>query len=163
MQHDHPLTLQLILERMRRLHAASEVVGVREGRRSTISYGDLTDRADRLCSGLERLGVRPGDRVATFAWNTPEHLEAYLAVPCMGAVLHTLNVRLFPEQLVYVVDHAEDSVILVDASLVPALAELAPKLTSVRHYVVFGGDDDGTLPDSLSYEELLADQEPGYD
>jgi fatty-acyl-CoA synthase len=138
-------------------------VGVREGARSRVSYAEIAERADRLCRALEGLGVRQGDRVATFAWNTPEHLEAYLAVPCMGAVLHTLNVRLFPDQLVYVIDHAEDSVILVDDSLVPVLEELAPRLGSVRHYVVFGGGDGGSLPDPLPYEELLADQQPGYD
>ena len=121
MQHDRPLTLQLILERMRHVYADSSVVGVRDGQRQTISYGELAERAGRLCSGLERLGVRPGDRVATFAWNSPEHLEAYLAVPCMGAVLHTVNVRLFADQVAYVGNHAEDAVILVDDSLVCVL------------------------------------------
>jgi fatty-acyl-CoA synthase len=163
MQHDHPLTLQLILERMRRVYADSEVVGVRDGERIAISYGDLVARADRLCRGLEGLGVRPGDRVATFAWNTPEHLEAYLAVPCMGAVLHTVNVRLFADQVAYVVNHAQDSVVLVDGSLVSVLEELAPRLTSVRHYVVMGGGDPGSLPGAIDYEELLAAQSPGYD
>jgi fatty-acyl-CoA synthase len=162
MQHDHPLTLQLILERMRRTYPDSEVVQVRDGERVSISYADLVERADRLCRGLEQLGVRPGDRVATFAWNTPEHLEAYLAVPCMGAVLHTVNVRLFADQVAYVVNHAQDGVLLVDGSLVSVLEELAPRLETVRHYVVMG-DDYGSLPNALSYEELLAAQEPGYD
>ena len=76
--------------------------------------------------------MKQGDRVATFAWNTQRHLEAYLAVPCMGAVLHTLNIRLFAEQLAYIVNHAEDSVILVDGELVEPLAELAPSFESVR-------------------------------
>jgi fatty-acyl-CoA synthase len=162
MQHDHPLTLQLILERMRRVYADSEVVGVRGEERSSISYGDLTERADRLCRALEALGVRSGDRVATFAWNTPEHLEAYLAVPCMGAVLHTVNVRLFADQVAYVVNHAQDEVVIVDDSLVPVLEELAPQLETVRHYVVMGAGEGGALPNALGYEELLADQEPGY-
>jgi fatty-acyl-CoA synthase len=163
MQHDHPLTLQLVLERMRRLHGGSEVVGVRDGERTRAGYAEVAERADRLCRALEGLGVKPGDRVATFSWNTPEHLEAYLAVPCMGAVLHTLNVRLFADQLVYVVDHAEDSVIIVDDSLVPVLEALAPRLATVRHYIVVGDGDAGSLPDPLRYEELLAAQEPGYD
>src|SRR5215217_3915877 len=136
MQHDHPLTLQLILERMRRVYADSELVGVRDGERTALSYAELVARADRLCGALQGLGVRQGDRVATFAWNTPEHLEAYLAVPCMGAVLHTVNVRLFADQVAYVVSHADDTVMLVDDSLVPVLEELAPRLESVRHYVV---------------------------
>jgi fatty-acyl-CoA synthase len=163
MQHDHPLTLQLLLERMRRLHARSEVVGVRDGERTRASFAEVAERADRLAGALSELGVGSCDRVATFAWNTQQHMEAYLAVPCMGAVLHTLNVRLFPDQLAYVVDHAEDSVILVDDSLVPVLEELAPRLGSVRRYVVMGDGDGGSLPDPLRYEELLAAQEPGFD
>ena len=163
MQHDHPLTLQLLLQRMRRLYAGTEVVSVRGGERTRATYAEVAERADRLCSALASLGVGPGDRVATFSWNTREHLEAYLAVPCMGAVLHTLNVRLFADQLEYVVGHAEDQVILVEDSLVPVLEELAPRLGSVRHYVVMGDGDAGSLPDPLRYEELLAAQDPGYD
>src|SRR5919107_1777488 len=162
MQHDHPLTLQLILERMRRLHAASEVVGVRDGRGTRGSYAEIAGRGDRLCSGLERLGVRPGDRVATFAWNTPEHLEAYLAVPCMGAVLHTVNVRLFADQVAYVVNHAEDTVMIVDDSLVPVLEPLAERFETVRHYLIVGDGDGGSLPGAVGYEELLSSEEPGY-
>jgi fatty-acyl-CoA synthase len=163
MQHDHQLTLQLILERMRRVYAASQVVGVRDGKRTTTSYGALVERADRLCRGLERLGVRPGDRVATFAWNTPEHLEAYLAVPCMGAVLHTVNVRLFADQVVYVVNHAEDKVLLVDDSLVPVLEPLAERLETVGSYVIMGGGDGGSLPGAVGYEDLVSSEEPGYE
>ncbi|MEA2330160.1 MAG: hypothetical protein QOH58_298 [Thermoleophilaceae bacterium] len=162
MQHDHPLTLQLILERMRRIYADSEVVGVRGGERSAIPYARLVERTDSLCRGLEQLGVKQGDRVATFAWNSPEHLEAYLAVPCMGAVLHTVNVRLFADQVAYVVNHAEDTVVLVDDSLVGALEEIAPQFETVRHYVVMGGGDGGSLPNAVGYEELIAAQEPGY-
>ena len=163
MQHDHPLTLQLILERVRRLYAGTEVVSVHGGERTRATYAEVADRADRLCCALASLGVGPGDRVATFSWNTREHLEAYLAVPCMGAVLHTLNVRLFADQLEYVVGHAEDRVILVEDSLVPVLEKLAPRFDTVRHYVVIGDGDAGSLPDPLRYEELLAAQEPGYD
>jgi fatty-acyl-CoA synthase len=161
MQHDHPLTLQLILDRMRHVYADSQVVGVRE-RRNARSFADLAERADRLARGLHGLGVRSGDRVATFAWNSPEHMEAYLAVPCMGAVLHTVNVRLFTDQLVYVVNHAEDVVIIVDDSLVPVLEELAARLETVRHYVVIGAGDAGTLPNAVAYEELLGSDEPGW-
>src|ERR671913_565345 len=124
MQHDYPLTLQLLVDRMRHLYADSEVVGVRQGERTRASYGQVIERAERLSSALQNLGVQQGDRVATFAWNTREHLEAYLAVPCMGAVLHTLNIRLFAEQLEYIVGHAEDHVVLVDPALAPAFAEL---------------------------------------
>ena len=163
MQHDHPLTLQHLLDRMRGCYADSEVVSVRGDERSRMRFGEVAARADRLAAALAGLGVKPGDRVATFSWNNRQHLEAYLAVPCMGAVLHTLNIRLFAEQLTYIVNHAEDSVIVVDGSLVPVLAELAPSFETVRHYVVIGDEDASALPDALRYEQLLADAEPSFD
>src|SRR5207245_595354 len=106
-----------------------------------------------------RLGVQPGDRVGTFCWNCQEHLEAYFAVPCLGAVLHTLNLRLFPEQIAYVVNHAEDRVIILDATLIPLLAPILPKLTTVRHFIVLG--DAGSFPGpSLDYEDILDREKP---
>src|SRR5918912_3413057 len=150
-QHDHPLTLQHILRRMRRMYGDSQVVTLTDDGTTNASYTEVCERIDKLANALRSLGVGQGDRVATFAWNTQRHLEAYLGVPCMGAVLHTLNVRLFADQLTYVVNHAEDSVVLVDASLVEQLAELAPKFDSVRHYVVMGDGDAGALPDAISY------------
>jgi fatty-acyl-CoA synthase len=163
MQHDYPLTLQHVLGRMRGMFGDGEVVTSTPGGRERASYAEVGERIDRLCRGLESLGVKQGDRVATFSWNTQRHLEAYLGVPCMGAVLHTLNIRLFPDQLVYVVNHAEDSVILVDGSLVEPLAKLAQKFEHVRRYVVMGDGDASALPNAVSYEELLEAQEPGYD
>jgi fatty-acyl-CoA synthase len=163
MQHDHSLTIQHLLDRTRSMNGDGEVVtlGERETRRT--SYAALAERVDRLCAALADLGVGPGDRVATFGWNTQEHLEAYLAVPSMGAVLHTLNIRLFPEQLTYIVNHAQDQVILVDDSLAEMLAGVADTFETVRHYVVVGDGDASTLPDPLRYEELLAAQEPAFD
>jgi fatty-acyl-CoA synthase len=162
MQHDYPLTLRLLLDRMRRVYADSEVVSVRGDERTRTPYGEVVERAERLARALEGLGVQRGDRVATFAWNTREHLEAYLAVPCMGAVLHTLNVRLFAEQLTYIVNHAEDKVILVEDSVVPVLAALVPTFETVEHYVVIGDGATGDIPNAHSYEELLDEQAPGY-
>ena len=138
MQHDHPLTLQLVLERMRGMNGDAEVVTLTDDGTTRATYAEVGERVDRLCRGLRELGVGDGDRVATFAWNSQHHLEAYLAAPCMGAVLHTLNIRLFPEQLVYVVNHAQDKVILVDASLVDALAQHVDQFETVEHYVVMG-------------------------
>ncbi|MDP9293689.1 MAG: long-chain fatty acid--CoA ligase [Actinomycetota bacterium] len=163
MQHDHPLTLQHVLERMRGMNGDGEVVTLTGEDKTRATYAEVGERVDRLCRGLTELGIGEGDRVATFAWNTQHHLEAYLAAPCMGAVLHTLNIRLFPEQLVYVVNHAQDSVILVDGSLVEPLAELAPKFETVRHFVVMGDADLSLLPDAISYEELIERQPPGFD
>jgi fatty-acyl-CoA synthase len=163
MQHDHPLTLQLVLERMRGMNGDAEVVTFTGDGTTRASYAEVGARVDRLCRGLRELGVGDGDRVATFAWNTQAHLEVYVAAPCMGAVLHTLNIRLFPEQLVYVVNHAEDKVILVDGSLVDALAQHVDKFETVEHYVVMGGGDLSKLPNAIAYEELLERQEPGFD
>jgi acyl-CoA synthetase (AMP-forming)/AMP-acid ligase II len=165
MQHDHPLTLQLVLNRMREVFGTAELVEATdaEGTRERISYAEIGDRVDRLCRGLRSLGVEQGDRVATFAWNTGRHFEVYLAVPTMGAVLHTVNVRLFEDQLEYVVNHAEDTVVFVDPRLVEPLAKLAPRFGSVRHYVVMGDADTSELPNAVSYEELIESQEPGFD
>ena len=163
MQHDHPLTLQLVLERMRGMNGDAEVVTFTGDGTTRASYAEVGERIDRLCRGLQELGVSAGDRVATFAWNSQHHLEAYLAAPCMGAVLHTLNIRLFPEQLVYVVNHAQDKVILVDASLVDALAQHVDQFETVEHYVVMGEGDLSKLPNAIGYEELLERQEPGFD
>src|SRR3954465_1564701 len=161
MQHDHPLTLQHLLGRMRGLNARAEVVTLTGDGTERATHGEVAERVDRLARALASLGVGDGDRVAPFAWNTQRHLEVYMAAPCMGAVLHTLNIRLFAEQLTYIVNHARDKVILVDASLVPTLAELAPSFETVEYYVVMG-DADG-LPNAVSYEELLAAQEPRFD
>ncbi len=162
-QHDHPLTIQYILERMRTINGDGEVVTFTGEDKVRTTYAALGERIDRLCNALESLGVEQGDRVATFAWNTQQHLEVYYAAPCMGAVLHTLNIRLFPEQLTYVANHAEDKVVFVDDSLVPLLERVAEALETVEHYVLIGDGDGGSLPNVIRYEELLADQAPGYD
>jgi fatty-acyl-CoA synthase len=125
------------------------------------TYAEVADRVDRLGRVLERLGVGPGDRVATFAWNSQRHFELYMAVPSFGAVLHTLNIRLFPEQVQYIVNHAQDRVIFVDGSLVELLAKLAPGFEGEQQYVVMGDGDLDALPGALSYEQLLEEAGPG--
>jgi fatty-acyl-CoA synthase len=165
MQDDFPLTLHHILRRLRYGDPQAEVVTLgEEGVRTRMSYGESAERIDRLARVLARLGVEQGDRVGTFAWNNQRHFELYFAIPCVGAVLHTLNIRLFAEQLTYIVNHAEDRVIFVDASLVPLLEKLAPSFQGVRHYVVMGEGETGSLPNALSYEQLLEEAGPGgYD
>ena len=164
MQDDYQLTLRHVLERMRGLSGDKQVVTLREGgTTSRARYAEVGERVDRLCRGLESLGIGAGDRVATFMWNSQEHLEIYVGVPCMGAVLHTLNIRLFAEQLTYIANHAEDQVVFVDDSLVPVLEKVAPTFETVRHYVVVGDGDAGSLPNVVRYEELLAAQPAGYD
>jgi fatty-acyl-CoA synthase len=167
MQDDFPLTLNHIRRRLHSCNHDAEVVTLLEDgsvRRAT--HAALSTRIDRLARALAGLGVQPGDRVATFAWNNQRHFELYFAVPCMGAVLHTLNIRLFEEQLTYIVNHAEDKLIFVDSSLVPALAKLAPTFNGVAHYVVMGEQDAGRgeleqLPNALHYEDLLAQADAG--
>ncbi len=170
MQDDFPLTLHHPLRRMRSVHPDAEVVTLTPDATTVrATFGEVAERVDRLARALGRLGVAPGDRVGTFAWNNQRHFELYMAIPCVGAVLHTLNVRLFAEQLIYIVNHAEDQVIFVDDSLVPLLEKLAPQLPGVRHYVVMGagsGEDEGqgevgSLPGALRYEELLEEAGPG--
>jgi fatty-acyl-CoA synthase len=156
-QDDHQLTLQHVLDRMRRVNGRAKVVTLRTagGETTEATHAEVAARAEHLAAGLARLGITEGDRVATFCWNTQEHLEAYLAVPCMGAVLHTLNLRLFAEQLTYIANHAQDKVIIVDASLVPLLEQVAGTFEHVERYIVIGEGDTGGLDPVIPYEELL--------
>ncbi len=165
---DFPLTITHLLRHGRTVHHDAEVMtydGPDAGLRSA-TFAAVADRADQLAAALARLGVGEGDRVGTFMWNNQGHMEAYLAVPCMGAVLHTLNIRLFPEQLVYVVNHAEDKVIIVDESLIPLLGRVRDQFTTVEHIIVCHDGEvttHETLGDTLDYDTLLAAEEPGYD
>ncbi len=161
---DRPLTITELMRHGATVYADSVVTTYEGDGARQATYAEVAANAARLAGALAGLGVRPGDRVGTFLWNTQEHLEAYLAVPSMGAVLHTLNLRLFPEQLEYVVNHGEDKVVVVDATVLPLLAKVAAALTTVEHYVVVGSmDDAGTLPGQVhSYAELLAAQPDAY-
>jgi acyl-CoA synthetase (AMP-forming)/AMP-acid ligase II len=164
MQNDFQLNVGAIRRRLRACYPDQEVVTLTGEGFVRASYAEVADRVDRLGRVLERLGIEPGDRVGTFAWNSQRHFELYLAVPSYGAVLHTLNIRLFPEQQTYIVGHAQDQVIFVDAELVEPLAKLAGELEGVRHYVVMGDGDLDALPDALSYEALLEEAGEGeYD
>jgi fatty-acyl-CoA synthase len=162
MQDDYQLTLQHVLQRARSVYRDSEVrtltgTGVVRAR-----FGELAQRVDRLSAALSALGVRQGDRVGTLAWNTQQHLELYLSVPCTGAVLHTLNLRLSPQQLAYIIGHAADRVVFVEDSLVPLLEPVLDQLSCVQQWVVIGGGDTGALNPVIRYEELLAGAPGGY-
>ena len=128
------------------------------------TYRDLAARVNRLCNALADLGVGPGDRVGTFGWNTYRHLEAYFAPPSMGAITHTANIRLAPDDLVYIINHAGDKVMLLDPDLAPILEPLAPRLETVEHYIIMTADPEfqTSLPSALIYEELLAAASPEY-
>jgi fatty-acyl-CoA synthase len=165
MQDDFPLTLQHIRRRMAIARPDAEVVTLVDAPTVTrASYGTVYEHVDRLARVLRGLGVEQGDRVATFAWNNQRHLELYFAVPCLGAVLHTLNIRLFEDQITYIVNHAEDKLIFVDDSLVSLIEKLAPSFNGVEHFIVMGDGDAGTLPNVLRYDELMEDAgEGGFD
>jgi fatty-acyl-CoA synthase len=164
---DFPLTVGMIFRHGRDVFGGDSEVVTFEGESSRrASFAGVGERADRLAVALRDLGIRPGDRVGTLMWNTQEHLEAYFAVPCLGAVLHTLNLRLFPEQLAYIVNHAADRLVIVDDNLVPILARVAGELTTVERVLVVGDGDVSALHDAapdlevLRYEELLAAADP---
>src|SRR3954470_17749142 len=162
-QHDFPLNLQHVLGRMRNVFGDSEVVTLTTDGVARAKYSEVCERVDRLANALDSLGVRQGDRVATFGWNSQRHMEVYFAAPCMGAVLHTLNIRLFEEQLTYIANHAQDKIVFVDDVLVPVLEKVAPTFDTVEHYVVMGDGDCGELPTAVGYEDLIADQLADYD
>jgi fatty-acyl-CoA synthase len=156
---DFPLTLTHVLGRARTVHHRAEVVSLldAEGHKKRARMAEVAARADKLAAGLRGLGVEPGDRIGTYAFNSQEHLEAYYAVPCSGAVLHTLNPRLSPEQVAYTINHARDRVILLDAVLIPEMEKALSLLDGVERFVVIGEGEHGALPaDTLGYEELLA-------
>ena len=158
---DYPLTVGSILDSGVMIHGTSEVVTwTGEGPRHA-TFREVGARVKKLARALERLGIGPGDRVGTLCWNSQEHLEAYYAVSSMGAVVHTLNLRLFPDQLAFIINHGGDRVILVDAMAVPQLLRIASDLRAVERIVVIG-DAPGLPPEFLRYEDLLAAEVPDY-
>lgn len=159
---DRPLTVVNMLRHAAAVHGDAQVITRTDDGYRRSSFTEVGNRTAQLASALTRLGVEPGDRVGTFCWNHQEHIESYLAVPSMGAVLHTLNIRLFPDQLAYIINHAEDKIIIVDDSLVPLLARVAPDLKSVKQFIVIGNGPAAELGPVLRYEELLADERPEF-
>jgi fatty-acyl-CoA synthase len=150
-----PLTLYTVLERAGTLYPSKTVTTKTGSGFHRETYGELVERVGRLASALKALGIKPGDRVATAAWNSYRHLELYLAVPCMGAVLHTLNIRLDPDQLSYIANHAEDQIVFVDASISAAWRKVTG-LKTVREVVWMDDVEGAGAPhDGLDYEELV--------
>jgi len=166
---DFPLTIGAIMRHGARVYGGSEcVTWTGAGSRRT-TYRDVARNAGRLAAALTRLGVAPGDPVGTFCWNNTEHLEAYLGVPAMGAVLHTLNIRLPGAQVAQIAGHAGDRIIIVDDTLVPLLARTADQLPAVEAFIVNGPDPKGDASalgglkvPVLRYQDLLAGESPDF-
>jgi fatty-acyl-CoA synthase len=159
-----PLTVDKILDHAAKWHAGGEVVTRSvEGPIVRSTYGEIHQRAKQLSSTLKALGVAPGDRVATLAWNTGRHIEAWYAIMGIGAVCHTLNPRLFADQLCYIINHAEDKIIFTDLTFLPVLAEHRAKMPTVKHVVVMTDEahmDASVYPGALYFETLVRDGSP---
>lgn len=168
---DFPLTIGTVMKHGTQVHGDSEVVTATDAGSRSTSYTDVGKLAGKLANGLRSLGITGDQRVATFQWNNTEHLAAYLAVPSMGAVLHTLNIRLFPDQLIYIANHADDQVLIVDDSLVPLLVPHLPECKTAKHVLVAGPHAAEADLDALRKSgkevtvlaDLLADQSEEFD
>ncbi|MBO8156325.1 MAG: long-chain fatty acid--CoA ligase [Bacillaceae bacterium] len=159
------LTLNKMVERAEQLFPNKEIVSRTSSGIQRFTYKEMGERTRRLASALEQVGVRKGDRVATLAWNDHRHLEAYFAIPSMGAVLHTINIRLSPQHIVYIINHAEDKVLLIDQDFLPVIEAIKDELKTVQAYVVL--NDEMELPESTltplhSYEKMVANGNPNY-
>lgn len=154
------LTISSLIEHAGRYHGGTTVTSVEtSGEVVHSNWGEVEANARKLASALKRLGLEMGDRAATIAWNNRRHLEIYFGVAGGGFVCHTINPRLFPEQLIYIINHAEDKVLFIDSTFVPAVAKLKPHLTGLQHVVLMGPRDDRAaeqIEGLLFYDELLA-------
>ncbi len=158
---DWPLVIPSILRRAAQFFGEKEIVSRHgDGSLSRSNYSELQARVHRLMNVLRRMGVQPGDRIATCAWNHQRHLELYFAIPCLGAILHTINFRLPREHLLYIINHARDRMIFLDRSLGAILADLEHELPTVEKYVLMDerGPEPAALPQpAVDYEQLMAD------
>src|SRR5579872_2247841 len=153
---DYPLTLTHMLERSAKLFPTKEIASRMPDGMHRYSYADFHARVHKVARILDRLGVQPGDRVGSLCWNSFRHLELYFAVPCFGAVLHTLNLRLPSDQLTYIIQHAEDKVIFVDASLAPLLEPIRDQIPCVKHFVILPDEARATsLAPASDYEQEI--------
>jgi fatty-acyl-CoA synthase len=158
----HPLTLTHVFQRAERVFPEKGIATVQGDEIARSTYGEWAERTRRLAGVLDKLEISEDGRVGTFAWNSARHLELYFAAPCSGRVLHTLNIRLFPDDVTYIANHAEDEVIFVDRTLLKVLWPMVDGLETVKHFVVMddGPGDIPADPRVHDYEELLAEAEP---
>ena len=160
-----PLLMSRILGRGAKLDPNEEIVTLLEGGTHRQTLKTTWDRANQLAGALKSHGIEVGDRVASFMWNNYRHLELYQAVPSMGAVLHTLNVRLSPTDLEYIINHAQDRVIFIEEDLLPLLEPLKDKIPSVELLIIcrHGEGGETSFPSTIDYEDFIADQDMVYE
>lgn len=162
---DYPLTIDRILEHANRIYSDRKIhTKLSNGSTHTYTYADLYRRSKRLASALSKRGIQTGDRLGTFGWNNYQHMELYYAIPGCGAVCHTLNIRLFADQVAYIIEHAEDRIVFVDASLLKLFEPIAAQVSCVEHYVLYGVDriPETSLANVLLYEDLIAEGDEEY-
>jgi fatty-acyl-CoA synthase len=160
---ESPLSITELFRHGATVYPDSEVITFEGEQARHTSYAKVAERVNRLAGALRTLGIVPGDRVGTLCWNHQEHLEAYFAVPSMGAVLHTLNLRLPPSQLVQIINHAEDRVVIVDVSLAPLLAAVIDQCPTIEKVIVVGSGEVSGLGETLGYEAAIAAESPTFD
>src|SRR5712664_3425537 len=163
---DQPLLISGLLRHAARHHGDTEIVSKNvDGSVHRYGYRDAQTRTKRLANALKRLSAQPADRVATLAWNGFRHFEVYYAVAGSGAIIHTINPRLFPDQITYIANHAEDKFVFFDTSFAPLLEKLAPLLKTVKGYVAMCARDalpKGNIPNLLCYEDLLEKEKDDF-
>ncbi len=163
----YPLTTNTILEYGNTAFPHKKLIShLPDGTRHEYSYGDLYRRTKQLANALtEKLAITKGDMVGTFAWNHYQHVELYYGIPGIGAVCHTINIRLSPQQTEFIINHSEDKVIFVDATLVPLLEKVSPKLETVEHYIIINAPKNfsSSLPNILHYEDFLEGMPEEYE
>ncbi|PGY11237.1 long-chain fatty acid--CoA ligase [Bacillus sp. AFS031507] len=159
------LTMTQMMERAEKYFPKKKVVSRTASGIHTFTYKLIAERTRRLASSLVKLGVSKGERIGTLAWNHHRHLEAYFAIPCMGAVLHTINIRLSPQHISYIINHAEDKILLVDSDILPLLEKCASELKTVKAFIIMTDEKElpkTTLSPVYHYESLLSEADPTY-
>ncbi|PLR81179.1 fatty-acid--CoA ligase [Bacillus canaveralius] len=160
------LTLTQMINRAEKYFPKKQVVSRTASGIKRFTYKEIAERTRRLADGLETLGVERGDKVGTLAWNHHRHLEAYFAIPCSGAVLHTINIRLSPQHIAYIVNHAEDKVLLIDSDILPLIEKIHSEFTTVQAYIIMTDEEElpeTTLEPVYHYEKLLASADDSYE
>ncbi len=160
-----PLTISSMMERAEKLFSKKEIVSRTHDTVTTLTYKQLGERTRRLSSALKKLGIKEGERIGTLAWNHHRHVEAYFAIPGIASVLHTINIRLSPQHISYIIQHAEDRILLIDEDLVPLVEKIQSQLSTVQAYIIMTDKDEipnTTLEPVYHYEKLLEEGDPNF-